>query len=302
MGASTPHFALQLRDRIANLIAGLPPDHPARVEGEREIARLERLGFSGETRGEAGEPGERPLPSLAARRTRSSAAESPPASERPLAAGVEEARAQQFEQERANSARSSASSARFTAGARRAPRGAPPPCGTRSPGAPPGSACASGSRPGARAASPRPCRPHRREPRDQQRDRRGFPPRQAHHRADRADQDQQLGQRQRVPRRPWTLADRQRGPVRAPPRGRRPAGSPIAPSAQAQSELSPATRCCLRARASSAAPRLPAGPQPAGCGAGAGRRLRERPRRPLLRLATASGARPGFAAPHRRRS
>ena len=29
MGASTPHFALQLRNRIANLIADLPPDHPA---------------------------------------------------------------------------------------------------------------------------------------------------------------------------------------------------------------------------------------------------------------------------------
>jgi hypothetical protein len=64
MGASTPHFALQLRNRIANLISGLPGDHPARVEGEREIARLERLGFSGETRGEASDPGERPLPSL----------------------------------------------------------------------------------------------------------------------------------------------------------------------------------------------------------------------------------------------
>ena len=64
MGASTPHFALQLRIRIANLISGLPEDHPARVEGTREIARLERLGFSGENRGEAGDPGERPLPSL----------------------------------------------------------------------------------------------------------------------------------------------------------------------------------------------------------------------------------------------
>ena len=64
MGASTPHFALQLRERIANLIAGLPADHPARVEGEREIARLEILGLSGEVRGEPGEPGERPLPSL----------------------------------------------------------------------------------------------------------------------------------------------------------------------------------------------------------------------------------------------
>jgi hypothetical protein len=64
MGASTPHFALQLRNRIAALIAGLPAEHPARIEGEREIARLESLGFEGETRGEAGELGERPLPSL----------------------------------------------------------------------------------------------------------------------------------------------------------------------------------------------------------------------------------------------
>jgi hypothetical protein len=64
MGASTPHFALQLRNRIANLIAGLPAEHPARVEGEREIARLQRLGFDGETRGEGAAEGERPLPSL----------------------------------------------------------------------------------------------------------------------------------------------------------------------------------------------------------------------------------------------
>ena len=64
MGASTPHFALQLRNRIANLIAGLPAEHPARIEGEREIDRLERLGLSGETRGEPGEGEEPPLPSL----------------------------------------------------------------------------------------------------------------------------------------------------------------------------------------------------------------------------------------------
>ncbi len=64
MGASTPHFALQLRERIAKLIAELPPDHPARVEGEREIARLEELGFTGEIRGEGPTEGERPLPSL----------------------------------------------------------------------------------------------------------------------------------------------------------------------------------------------------------------------------------------------
>src|SRR5919204_4937043 len=47
MGASTPHFALQLRNRIAKLIAGLPADHPARILGEEEIARLTQLGFSG---------------------------------------------------------------------------------------------------------------------------------------------------------------------------------------------------------------------------------------------------------------
>lgn len=64
MGASTPHFALQLRERIARLIAGLPEGDPARAEGEREIARLERLGLTGETRGAGPNEGERPLPSL----------------------------------------------------------------------------------------------------------------------------------------------------------------------------------------------------------------------------------------------
>jgi len=64
MGASTPHFALQLRNRIAKLIDDLPREHPARIEGEREIARLERLGFSGENRGAGLVDGERPLPSL----------------------------------------------------------------------------------------------------------------------------------------------------------------------------------------------------------------------------------------------
>jgi hypothetical protein len=51
MGASTPHFAPQLRNRIRNLIAGLPPDHPARVEGEREIARLDEIALGSERRG-----------------------------------------------------------------------------------------------------------------------------------------------------------------------------------------------------------------------------------------------------------
>ncbi|MEA2222512.1 MAG: hypothetical protein QOH83_888 [Solirubrobacteraceae bacterium] len=66
MGASTPHFALQLRNRIAKLIRGLPADHPARIEGEREIARLTELGLHGEVRGHAAEPGMRTLASVTA--------------------------------------------------------------------------------------------------------------------------------------------------------------------------------------------------------------------------------------------
>jgi hypothetical protein len=51
MGASTPHFALQLRNRIHTLIKDLPPEHPARVEGEREIARLDQIALGSERRG-----------------------------------------------------------------------------------------------------------------------------------------------------------------------------------------------------------------------------------------------------------
>ncbi len=66
MGASTPHFALQLRNRIARLVRGLPAGHPARVEGEREIARLNMLGYCGEVRGHEGEEGLPPLASVTA--------------------------------------------------------------------------------------------------------------------------------------------------------------------------------------------------------------------------------------------
>lgn len=63
MGASTPHFAMHLRNRIRTLISGLPVDHPARVGGEREIARLDQVALGGERRGNEGmdEPA---LPSL----------------------------------------------------------------------------------------------------------------------------------------------------------------------------------------------------------------------------------------------
>ena len=51
-GPATPHFSLQIRNRIARLIADLPAGHPARVEGERQIARLTELAeHSGEPRG-----------------------------------------------------------------------------------------------------------------------------------------------------------------------------------------------------------------------------------------------------------
>jgi hypothetical protein len=51
-GAATPHFALQVRNRVRRLIEPLPEDHPARREGERAIADLEELAdHSGEPRG-----------------------------------------------------------------------------------------------------------------------------------------------------------------------------------------------------------------------------------------------------------
>lgn len=54
-GASTPHFALQVRNRIRRLIEPLPPGHPARLEGERKIAKLEELADnSGDPRGTLG--------------------------------------------------------------------------------------------------------------------------------------------------------------------------------------------------------------------------------------------------------
>jgi hypothetical protein len=64
MGSSTPHFSFQLRNRIRTLIRDLPPDDPARVMGEGEIARLERLGFTGEVRGTPEQEGVRALPSV----------------------------------------------------------------------------------------------------------------------------------------------------------------------------------------------------------------------------------------------
>jgi hypothetical protein len=64
MGASTPHFALQLSARIEKLIAGLSAEDPARLLGEQEIARLAELAVDGETRGGGAQDGQRALASL----------------------------------------------------------------------------------------------------------------------------------------------------------------------------------------------------------------------------------------------
>ena len=43
-GPATPHFAYQIADRLAALIADLPPGDPVRVYGEQRLADLDRLG------------------------------------------------------------------------------------------------------------------------------------------------------------------------------------------------------------------------------------------------------------------
>lgn len=54
-GPSTPHFALQVRNRIRRLIEALPEGDPVRREGEQQIARLEDLAkHSGDPRGGTG--------------------------------------------------------------------------------------------------------------------------------------------------------------------------------------------------------------------------------------------------------
>jgi hypothetical protein len=51
-GPATPHFALQIRNRVRRLIEPLPEGHPARIEGERQIGILEELAeHSGDPRG-----------------------------------------------------------------------------------------------------------------------------------------------------------------------------------------------------------------------------------------------------------
>jgi hypothetical protein len=60
VGAATPHFALQIRDRVAALARSLPEDDPRQPELAAQIARLETLAVSGATGGD-------PAPDLPAR-------------------------------------------------------------------------------------------------------------------------------------------------------------------------------------------------------------------------------------------
>ncbi len=62
--SATPHFALQIRNRIQKLIRGLGADDPVRLYALQEIARLESLGFTGEVRGTPEQDGMRSLPSV----------------------------------------------------------------------------------------------------------------------------------------------------------------------------------------------------------------------------------------------
>lgn len=47
-GAATPHFSLQVRNRLKRLVAPLAADDPARQLAEVEIAKLEKLAVEGE--------------------------------------------------------------------------------------------------------------------------------------------------------------------------------------------------------------------------------------------------------------
>jgi hypothetical protein len=46
VGPATPHFTLQLRARVLDLIADLPSDHPVRRYGEEKARMLEDLAFA----------------------------------------------------------------------------------------------------------------------------------------------------------------------------------------------------------------------------------------------------------------
>jgi hypothetical protein len=46
VGPATPHFAYQLRARVRELVAELPPEHDVRRYAEEKIELLDRLGYA----------------------------------------------------------------------------------------------------------------------------------------------------------------------------------------------------------------------------------------------------------------
>ncbi len=48
VGAATPHFALQIRERVVSFAATLPADDPRQAELATHIARLDQLALGGE--------------------------------------------------------------------------------------------------------------------------------------------------------------------------------------------------------------------------------------------------------------
>jgi len=70
VGPATPHFAYQLRARVRELVADLPPEHEVRRYAEAQMDLLDRLGHASSKAEEGGrEPRSRPgweeLPSAA---------------------------------------------------------------------------------------------------------------------------------------------------------------------------------------------------------------------------------------------
>jgi hypothetical protein len=46
VGPATPHFAMQIRARVRDLVRDLPVAHPVRRRAEEQIELLERLAFA----------------------------------------------------------------------------------------------------------------------------------------------------------------------------------------------------------------------------------------------------------------
>jgi hypothetical protein len=55
LGAATPHFAYQIRQRVARLVADLPSDHPVKVYASEGLAKLDQLGHT-TSKAEGGDP------------------------------------------------------------------------------------------------------------------------------------------------------------------------------------------------------------------------------------------------------